>query len=415
MSEEKKNIEYVTDGYYRYTDIIFEWWQVITDLGDRSALKAFLHTDSLVSDECPWHPGKQGIELFMGTLLNGENRLLFSLKQIEYCRYWLKAYGLTTDLLPLPSLHYILTSSDLRTQPSPATYKTVAELRNALKDVSKNNKRVKMYAGDIALGDLRTVFERVRTVWGEKRGVWMAIDFEGWEREHTIITEFGWSVVRWEEAEEEEKKEGEGEKPAVGETKWKEVRDGGHWTVKEYAGYRNGTFVRDNRDHYDFGETEVLSKATFKKRIGDMIAGFAAQGPLYLIFHDRYGDVKYLQQLEVPGISDIASIPKQTPGPGIYCIDTKDMFSALEGNSAQKRGLDRVCLLLKLPRFEHPHNAGNDAHYTMEVLRAMATGQPLDLQREARWPNQTEVFFGQQKGVKVEFTEQDEESDWDDY
>lgn len=36
----------------------------------------------------------------------------------------------------------------------------------------------------------------------------------------------------------------------------------------------------------------------------------------------------------------------------------------------------------------------------MEVLRAMATGQPLDIQREARWPNQTEVFFGQQKGVK---------------
>lgn len=71
----------------------------------------------------------------------------------------------------------------------------------------------------------------------------------------------------------------------------------------------------------------------------------------------------------------------------------------------------------------------------------MASGQPVDLQREARWPNQTEVFFGQQKGVKgayddptyavgyrkcraslthvlfdlVEFTERDEESDWDDY
>ena len=78
--------------------------------------------------------------------------------------------------------------------------------------------------------------------------MWMAIDFEGWEREHTIITEFGWSVVRWEEEEDEVKKESESDKPAGGETKWKEVRDEGHWTVKEYAAYRNGTFVRDNRE-----------------------------------------------------------------------------------------------------------------------------------------------------------------------
>lgn len=36
----------------------------------------------------------------------------------------------------------------------------------------------------------------------------------------------------------------------------------------------------------------------------------------------------------------------------------------------------------------------------MEALRAMASGKPLDSQREERWPNQTQVLFGQQKGVK---------------
>jgi len=396
--------EIVNEGYYRYTDIVFEWWKVTPDLSDRSALKAFLHTDSLVSEDCPWHPGKKGVELYMGTIHNGESRLCFSLKQIEYISYWLHAMNLTSGRLPIPSAHYLLTPTDLKGQPSPVTYKTVSELRNALKDVGKNNKRVKTFAGDVALGGLRTVFERVRTVWGEKRGVWMAIDFEGWEREHTMITEFGWAVVRWEEQEDKE-----------GEEKFKEVCEDGHWTVKEYAGYRNGTFVRDNRDHYDFGTTEVIPKETFRNRICDMLANYAAQGPLYLIFHDRYGDVKYLQQLQVPGISDIASIPSKPPGPGMYCIDTKDMFAALEGDSAQQRGLERVCGLLKIRGFDHPHNAGNDAHFTLEALRAMASGQPVDLQREARWPNQTEVLFGQQRSVKVEWTAQDDDSDWDDY
>ncbi|GAB1519583.1 hypothetical protein RhiTH_002651 [Rhizoctonia solani] len=47
----------------------------------------------------------------------------------------------------------------------------------------------------------------------------------------------------------------------------------------------------------------------------------------------------------------------------------------------------------------------------MEALRAMATGKPLDPQREERWPNQTQVLFGQQRGVKVEWTERDLDSD----
>ncbi|KAG9099686.1 hypothetical protein FRC06_004938 [Ceratobasidium sp. 370] len=413
MANDEAKVGLVNEGYYR--------WKVITNLADRSALKAFLHTDSLVNEDCPWHPGKKGVELYMGkstafslapfhplptgTIHSGESRLCFSFKQVAYISYWLHTMGLTSTPLPLPSAYYLLTPSDLRGPPSPVTYKTVSELRNALKDVGKHNKRVKTFAGDVALGELRTVFERVRTVWGERRGVWIAIDFEGWERDHKMITEFGWALVRWEEVEGEVKE---------GEERFREVREEGHWTVKEYAAYRNGTFVLDNRDRYDFGETEVMPRDTFKNRIGEMITKYAAQGPLYLIFHDRYGDVKYLQQLQVPGISDIASIPGKPPGPGIYCPKQKDMFAALEGDSSQQRGLERVCGLLKIRGFNHPHNAGNDAHFTMEALRAMASGQPLDLQREARWPNQTEVLFGQQRSVKVEWTEQDD-SDWDDY
>ncbi|KAF8760021.1 hypothetical protein RHS01_01448 [Rhizoctonia solani] len=412
-----ENEEWVNEGWYRvslcYTDIVFEWWKEITNLSDRSALKAFLHTDSLISDECPLHPGAKGMEVFM----ERRKPSLF-LAQTDFLRTLL-ATCVRTNIRAssLPSSHYLLTLNDLRGPPSPVTYKTVSELRNALKDVGKHNKRVKTFAGDFALGELRTVFERVRSVWGERRGTWMAIDFEGWEMDHTIITEFGWSLIRW-EPEEVAADPKEGDNP--GEVKLKEVREEGHWTVKEYAAYRNGKYVKDNRDRYDFGNTEVMPKTVFKKRIGDLITKYAAEGPLYLVFHDRYGDVKYLHQLEVPDIGDLSSIPNKPPGPGLYCVDTANMFSALEGDSHQQRGLERVCLLLKINGFNHPHNAGNDAHvgsvavfhrFTMEALRAMATGKPLDPQREERWPNQTQVLFGQQRGVKVEWTERDLDSD----
>jgi len=89
--------------------------------------------------------------------------------------------------------------------------------------VEKNNKRVKG-AGD-GLSDRRLVFERVRTLWAAKKGVWCAIDFEAWERDHKIITEVGFSYVGW--------KDGQ------------EIRDHGHIIPERARSYRNGTYVPD--------------------------------------------------------------------------------------------------------------------------------------------------------------------------
>ena len=54
------------------------------------------------------------------------------------------------------------------------------------------------------------------------------MDFEQWERDSTMTTEFGYSLTKWEDG------------TAVGER--------GHYVVKEYRGYRNGQYVQDNRD-----------------------------------------------------------------------------------------------------------------------------------------------------------------------
>ncbi len=75
---------------------------------------------------------------------------------------------------------------------------------------------------------LRQKFERVRNYWNEKSGSWLAIDFEEWERDSTVLTEFGWSCLEFKNGEEHQ--------------------TDGHLIVKEHLMYTNTVYVQGNRD-----------------------------------------------------------------------------------------------------------------------------------------------------------------------
>lgn len=238
-----------------------------------------------------------------GTLQNFETRLLLSSAQVEYMRYWLHAMKMTKDLIPLPYSDCLLTESSLR-HVSPVQYRTKEDLRTALRvsrslssepivsipirsqKIDKNNKRLK--GVDPTLNARRDIFERVRSFWAQKRGTWCALDFEAWDRDHSLLTEFGWSLIRW-----------DGDK---------EITEQGHLTVKEHKYYTN-TFVADNREvgvhipahlpwyfmiiqHFAFGKSEQVNKATFKQRIQALLEGLKQLGPLFLVFHDNNQDIK---------------------------------------------------------------------------------------------------------------------------
>jgi hypothetical protein len=123
----------IIHGFYRYTDIWFEWNQALKYKEDGYAVKAILSHDALVHPDHPLRlEGKQGIELSIGTLENGEARLLFSSAQVEYIRYWLHTMGFTKELIPLPYSDCLLTSSRLQNH-APVIFKTGGDLRNSLK------------------------------------------------------------------------------------------------------------------------------------------------------------------------------------------------------------------------------------------------------------------------------------------
>ncbi|KAN0097512.1 hypothetical protein V8E55_001958 [Tylopilus felleus] len=386
----------VITGYYRYTDIFFEWHHVLPDPRDRSPLKAVLAQDALVHPDHPLHKdGVEGVELYMGTLQNFETRLLFSSAQVEYMRYWLHAMQLTAQPIPLPYSDCLLTESSLR-HVSPVHLSTREDLRRAVKQIEKNNKRLK--GVDPTLNARRDIFERVRSFWSQKLGVWCALDFEAWDRDHTLLTEFGWSIVRWEGDE--------------------RIEEQGHLVVEEHMYYTN-TYVPNHRRHYTFGTSEQVNKATFKSRIQTLLADLRSRGPLFLIFHDNHQDIKYLKSKNVDVVlSDMAfMLPDAPPQHGIFIVDTSDLFAALEGEAGgNRRSLERVCRHLQIGT-TYLHNAGNDAHYTMLALQSMASGDPIDMQREKRWPNWTANTAAAPQagtGVKVNFERWEEDNDFSD-
>ncbi len=124
--------------------------EVLDNDDEVKALKSFIHAGSLTSRQHPFYdPKAEGVEMYMGkctisksmrpfshlsagTLPDGESRLLFSSKQMEYLRYWIKAMGLVDRLIPLPNSDYLLTREILSTV-SPVYFKNAAELKNIQK------------------------------------------------------------------------------------------------------------------------------------------------------------------------------------------------------------------------------------------------------------------------------------------
>lgn len=138
------------------------------------------------------------------------------------------------------------------------------------------------------LTDRRYQFERVRTLWSAKKGVFCSVDFENWEYDHKLITEFGWSYVGW--------------KDGV------KIEEKGHFINAAAKNFWNRTYVQDYRDvrpsisyglalliyflqHY-IGESETLAKADFEQRIREKITSLREFGPVFLVFHDPVQDVK---------------------------------------------------------------------------------------------------------------------------
>ncbi|KAK7048085.1 putative nucleolar protein C2C4.08 [Favolaschia claudopus] len=335
---------------------------------EQKALQSVLAHEALVEPDSPLHiDGVNGLSLFLGMCHDGHQHLLFSSAQVDCVRFWLHAARLTANIIPPPNPEHQMTATEFFTL-SAVTCPDVDSVRLALKQTSKNNKdSTKMARQASRAVLLRDALERVRQLLGAKFGTWLALDFEMWEQNHRLVTEFGYSALYWKNR--------------------AETTACGHLTVYGYERYRNGNHVPDNREHYQFGETTKLSKEAFQATIRNIIMTVRTWGPLFLVFHNPHEDIKILEQLRVPMGDATHTLPTEVLNEGVFIVDTATLFASLVREEKKSHGLKEVCERLGIST-SYLHNAGNDAHYTLAALRAIAMADPSGMQGDPRWAYQ---------------------------
>lgn len=126
-----------------------------------------------------------------------------------------------------------------------------------------------------------------------------------------------------------------------------------HIIVTDYLHLRNGRFVSDNRDKFNFGQSLFFSlKSSLEYVMSILNTPYSC-----LIGHNIKADIKFLKsvsnrKLDLP-IFDTQIIYKQA-------TLSEDILGLV-------RVLDKIGIL-----HENLHNAGNDAYYTLEVFKIIA-------------------------------------------
>ena len=208
--------------------------------------------------------------------------------------------------------------------------------------------------------------------------VFISIDVECNERAHSQITEVGVSTLDSLDL----VKVPPGEKCE----NWSRLIQSRHFRTREYQHVVNREFLAGCPDKFEFGKSEWVSVRdlrdtmdscfrppySFGDRIGDeedvvvsMPIRKLRNRRVVLVGHNPAADVAYLQSI---GVS-IAQDRSADGGPSSYFLDVLDtatLFRTYRGEAAT-RTLGNVLNAFNLVGW-NLHNAGNDAHYTMEAV-----------------------------------------------
>lgn len=197
----------------------------------------------------------------------------------------------------------------------------------------------------------------------------IAIDVEAYERAQGVITEVGVSTL--------DTRDLQGTAPGKNGQDWQQFVRARHFRVIEHQSYVNRDFVAGCEDNFDYGQSEwvplrkmpsVLTQC-FHEPFSKSAHTSSAQTPveedpdqkrnIVLLGHDIGQDIQYCHKL---GFS------VQGRGNMINTIDTKAMYQAYTRDTSP-RSLSNIMNDFDFIAW-HPHNAGNDAVFTMWAMLA---------------------------------------------
>ncbi len=127
------------------------------------------------------------------------------------------------------------------------------------------------------------------------------------------------------------------------------VRNTDHYIIAQYQNRRNGKYVCDNKDNFDFGESKIIRMVDLAKELSSTFRPLSA-----ISAFGTKEDCGYLTDcnIHVPSKNiDVHTLYE------LYCPPINGSPISLKRLSEQFGH-----------HLEHPHNAGNDAHVTALCL-----------------------------------------------
>jgi hypothetical protein len=194
--------------------------------------------------------------------------------------------------------------------------------------------------------------------------VFICVDVEAFEHNHSQITEIG--IATLDTAEIADISSGEGGR------NWMKAIRTRHFRIRDHSHLKNKDFVQDCADKFEFGESEWIDLGDAAKTVAacfrgpfvdvsDNKCGFKEKRNIVLVGHEISSDMCYLRAIGY-NPSNLSNL--------IETVDTAAMFRALR-RELTSRSLSHLLYELDLEG-RNVHNAGNDAHYTLQAMIAIA-------------------------------------------
>ncbi|KAK4988428.1 hypothetical protein LTR50_003942 [Elasticomyces elasticus] len=215
----------------------------------------------------------------------------------------------------------------------------------------------------------------------DSSAVFICIDCESYERNHSLITEIGIATLDTNDI--------KNIPPGVKGEAWFAKIRARHIRIKEHLHLENRDFVQGCAESFEFGKSEIVSLKDAPQVIGSCFKEpFSAPGSsepadlldlsdtqsttttttpespmrnVIILGHDTQQDISYLHTLGYSPLN-LSTL--------LEVMDTRAMYQAHTRN-AQPRSLANILYDFDLVGW-NLHNAGNDAVYTMHVMLAMA-------------------------------------------
>lgn len=197
-------------------------------------------------------------------------------------------------------------------------------------------------------------FVRAKAEFITTKRIYLAVDFEQWEQDHSKITEVGLSILD----------------TTSNDNINHDAIKTRHILIKESVivptssvslmlhrnvHYRNGKYVADSSQLFRHGQSEVRCLSSAKGIIESYMRQEHCKD-VALVFHDAKADMRTMQAMGI------------VIAPAMQIYDTRDLFAARQ-HATPGTFVSLAKMLDELDIFAvHLHNAGNDSHGTMQAF-----------------------------------------------